>query len=71
MKIRRSAEELFLLEVSQSELEALQAGLRETLEALDDWEFQTRTGIGREEMQAILRDLVAGRKSVGRTLSSD
>ena len=71
MKIRRDDGERFLLEVSHSELEAFQAGLRETLEALDDWEFQTRTGMVREEMRAILMDLVAGKKSAEEAPPSD
>jgi len=64
MKLRLSNEQHLVLEVSESDLEALQAGLRETLEALSDWEFHTRTGFERQEMRLILSDLIAARKNV-------
>ncbi|MEZ6018233.1 MAG: hypothetical protein R3F49_24230 [Planctomycetota bacterium] len=35
------------------------SGLRETLEVLEDWEFQTRTGFEREEIRSFLNDVVA------------
>jgi len=65
MKLRRSNQQYFVLEVSETELDAMQAGLRETLEALSDWEFQTRTGLERQEMSSILSDLITARKNVG------
>ncbi len=64
MKLRRGEDGFFHLEVSNFELDAFQSGLRETLEALDDWEFQTRTGLTPGEMEAILDQLVTLRKEV-------
>ena len=63
MKLRRT-ERLFTLELSEHELNAFHSGLAETLEALADWEFQTRTGIEREEMEAVLGELRAARQSL-------
>ena len=64
MKLQNSENELFALEVTALELEMLQSGLRETLEALNDAEFQTRTGVEREEMRELVRSLVAQRKAL-------
>ncbi len=64
MELRRGEDRFFRLQLSNFELDAFQSGLRETLEALDDWEFQTRTGLMRDEMRAILRDLMAVKKEV-------
>lgn len=64
MKLRRTDEQVFTLELSEHELNAFHSGLAETLEALADWEFQTRTGIEREEMKAVLRELREARRSL-------
>lgn len=71
MKLRLSTEQSFEAQLSDAELDAFQAALRETLEALEDWEFQTRTGLERDEMRAVLRDLIAARKSAREEPSSD
>jgi len=44
------------IEVSQLEYDAIAAALGETLEALEDWEFQTRTGVERDVMRRLLTD---------------
>jgi len=44
------------IELTQTEYDAIAAALVETMEALDDWEFQTRTGVDREIMRQLLRD---------------
>ena len=62
MKLEKSTENQFLVELSELELDMFQAGLRETLQELEDWEFQTRTGFEREEIQNLIRNLVAQRK---------
>ncbi len=73
MEIQSSDDGNFALELTESELEAVQSGLRETLEALEDWEFETRTGFTREEMRSILSDLIAKKKTArnGSACSSD
>ena len=70
MKLQRE-DEKFVLELSELELNAFHSGLAETLEALADWEFQTRTGLEREEMRSILRDLRDARRSAESETRSD
>jgi hypothetical protein len=51
-----------VVELSTDELGVLQNALNEILngpEAIEDWEFQTRVGVSREEANALL-DAVAG-----------
>ena len=64
MNLQYSENELFTLEVTALELETLQSGLRETLEALGEAEFQTRTGVEREQMRELARSLVAQRRAL-------
>ena len=64
MQLRRSEEHRYHLEVTEAELNAIHAGLAETLEALEDWEFHTRTGFQREEMKRVLIDLREARQSL-------
>ena len=64
MHLQKSDADRFMLKVTTRELDALQAGLRETIELLDDREFQTRAGIERAEMEEILDSLVAQRKAI-------
>jgi len=54
----------FILEVTSGELNALQAGLHETIELLHVEEFQTRTGLERLEMEELLGSLVAQRAAL-------
>ncbi len=63
MKLQLNEDEVFVLHLTAAELVAIQAGLRETIECLDD-DFATRTGMERSEMQAVLRELVEQRKSL-------
>ena len=51
----------FVLEVGERELNAFEVGLLATLEALDEWEFQTRTGIEPDEWRRISDHFVAER----------
>lgn len=46
-----------LLSASRDELRALGGATRETLEAVEGWEFATRLGVTREEMRSVGRDL--------------
>lgn len=46
-----------LVRVSYDELRLMRAGLGEAMEAIEGWEFQTRTGYSREEARA-LRDRI-------------
>lgn len=39
---------------STEELRAFISGLGETLEAIEDWEFQTRTGFTKDEFRVLL-----------------
>ena len=65
MKLRR-VEEQFELMLTETELNAVHSGLAETLEALQDWEFQTRTGMEREEMRTVLRSLRDARDTLAK-----
>ena len=58
MNLQRGEDQTFVLEVTEDELRAVRAGLNETLNALDDWEFSIRTGVQREEMAALVDSLV-------------
>lgn len=69
MKLEPNVDGTFTLDLTEVELEAIQAGLRETLEALEEWEFETRTGLTQDEMSHILTDLTSQKKSA-RTDSS-
>lgn len=40
--------------LNDDDLDMIIAGLRETLQELQDWEFETRTGFQREEMRQLL-----------------
>lgn len=43
---------------SDDDLDMIIAGLRETLQELEDWEFQTRTGFQRENMRQFLNEFL-------------
>lgn len=70
VQLQRSGEN-FQLYVSKDELRAFHAGLAETLEALQDWEFETRTGFTRDEFRTVLHDLREGRQSLDRREAND
>lgn len=63
MRLRR-VDERFELLLTEAELDAIHSGLAETLEALQDWEFHTRTGMERDDMRAVLRQLVTARRAL-------
>jgi len=42
-----------ILDLSADEVMIILAGLREANQELEDWEFQTRTGFEREEMNSL------------------
>ncbi|GHE27418.1 hypothetical protein GCM10017673_31980 [Streptosporangium violaceochromogenes] len=52
MELTPSGDGKFNIKLSASEINMILAGMREALEALEDWEFRTRTGFDREEMEA-------------------
>lgn len=51
--VERKGDEIFIL-LNNDEIIMLIAGLRETIEELDEWEFETRTGFQRSEMREFL-----------------
>jgi hypothetical protein len=53
-----------VLRLKRHELEFLINAVNESLEALDDWEFQTRTGTEKEQARQILKALQEIRKSL-------
>lgn len=42
------------VELTPTEYDALASAIGETLEALEDWEFSTRTGVDRATMRTLL-----------------
>lgn len=60
MKVLNKTDVNYVLEFNGSELDLIIAGLRETLEALEDWEFETRVGAPRSEMRRLLEEEVFG-----------
>jgi hypothetical protein len=43
-----------LVRVSYDDLHLMRAGLGEALQAVEDWEFQTRTGFERDHARALM-----------------
>lgn len=58
MKVLNKTDVNYVLEFNGSELDLVIAGLRETLEALEDWEFETRVGAPRSEMRRLLEEVL-------------
>lgn len=57
---------IFTLDLSARDLMTLHGGLREALEALDDWDFPIRMGVTAEEARSLmtrLRAIVEGPRS--------
>jgi membrane peptidoglycan carboxypeptidase len=54
MRLISIAGGLVTIEISQLEYDAIASALGETLEALEDWEFATRTGVDPLVMRALL-----------------
>lgn len=50
-------EKKFVISLSRDELEFLRGSTNETLEAVQDWEFQTRTGSTAQRAKEILAKL--------------
>ena len=70
MKLRRLGSD-YQLDVTEAELRAFQAGLREALQELPEWEFFARTGFQRDEMKAILADFHILRRELEREPNPD
>ena len=47
-----------VVSMNEDELEIVIAGLRETLQELEDWEFETRTWFQRAEMRRLLDEVL-------------
>lgn len=45
------------IQLERSEIDFLCNAINETREALEDWEFETRTGVKRERASALLDEL--------------
>ena len=54
MKLISLAGGVITIEITQLEYDAVASALGETLEALEDWEFATRTGVDRSVMRGLL-----------------
>lgn len=54
MKLIMVGEGVITIEITQLEYDAVASALGETLEALEDWEFATRTGGDRSVMRGLL-----------------
>ena len=54
MKLIRVGEGVITIEITQLEYDAAASALGETLEALEDWEFATRTGVDPSVMLGLL-----------------
>jgi hypothetical protein len=50
-------EKKFVISISRDELEFLRGSINETLEAVEDWEFQTQTGSTAQHDKEILAKL--------------
>lgn len=55
-RISSDTSAVIAIEVTQIEYHAIATALGETLEALEDWEFETRTGVDRPTMRRLLRE---------------
>ncbi|MGI9579116.1 MAG: hypothetical protein ACR2OH_13025 [Microthrixaceae bacterium] len=58
MLVENQTADSFNLTLDRTELRAVQSGLRETLEALDDWEFEIRTGVTQQLMRQMLDEIL-------------
>lgn len=56
--VERSADEIGLV-VTRDELHMLYAAVRETLEAVEDWEFSARSGFTKTEFRGLQASLDA------------
>ncbi len=54
MRVVNSTENGVTVELSPTEYDAIASALGETMEALEDWEFSTRTGVERAMMRKLL-----------------
>ena len=54
MKVVQTTPGAVTVEVTPTEYDAIASALGETLEALEDWEFATRTGVERATMNTLL-----------------
>lgn len=58
MKTLEQREDEVVISLSNDDLDLIIAGLRETLQELEDWEFETRTGFQRAEMRQFLDEML-------------
>lgn len=56
-EVERRADGLVVF-LNDDDLDIIIAGLRETLQELQDWEFETRTGFQRGEMRRLLDEVL-------------
>lgn len=56
-QVERRADRV-VISLNEDELDIVVAGLRETLQEVEDWEFETRTGFQREEVRRLLDELL-------------
>ncbi|WP_437875260.1 hypothetical protein [Sorangium sp. So ce513] len=55
-KIERQNDDI-VVALSDDDIDLIITSLRETLEALEDWEFETRTGFKRGEIERFLEQV--------------
>ncbi|MFC5814923.1 hypothetical protein [Nonomuraea harbinensis] len=63
MKVVARGQDMIVLELSVKETHTIIASLREADQELEDWEFQTRTGVERNVMRELhraIRDALYG-----------
>ncbi|GAA4508175.1 hypothetical protein GCM10023096_09100 [Nonomuraea ferruginea] len=53
MQVMSRSSDAIVLELSVKEMRTIIAGLREADQELEDWEFQTRTGVERSAMREL------------------
>jgi hypothetical protein len=56
-EIERRSDEV-VVSLTHDDLDMIIAGLRETLQEVEDWEFDTRTGFQREEIRQFLDEVL-------------
>ena len=54
MEILEQESDAVLVRLSFREIVALNNGLNESLEHLEEWEFETRMGVSRDQVRALL-----------------
>jgi hypothetical protein len=57
-EIERRSDEV-VVSLTHDDLDMIISGLRETLQEVQDWEFDTRTGFERDDMRRFLDEVMA------------